>query len=47
MTSYRLPQTQASVPQLVRATPATQTPHVRLLVTGTGDGASRRRARSR
>jgi hypothetical protein len=46
MTSYRQPQTQASAPQLVRATPSTQ-PHVRLLVTGTGDGASRRRARSR
>jgi hypothetical protein len=48
MTSYRRTQLPTTAPGLVRTGPtAAAAPHVRLLVAGTGDGISRRRAPSR
>ncbi|HEX5429181.1 MAG TPA: hypothetical protein VFX00_12720 [Pedococcus sp.] len=46
MTSYRRTQLPTTAPRLVRTATPTP-PHLRLLVTGTGDGVSRRRAPSR
>jgi hypothetical protein len=47
MTSYRRTQLPTTAPGLVRTGPTAAAPHVRLLVAGTGDGISRRRAPSR